>query len=253
MATPGVYVLEYHLVNYRRTWRGSALSSLVIPLLTMLGFGVGVGSYVTGGVDGVAYLDWIVPGLIASTAVQSAIGEATWPVLSFFEWLKVYFAQAAAPLRVADILGGHLAFMVFRVVTSSGAFLVIAALFGALHSWWAPLTLVVSALAGLAVAAPTAAYSATITTDGYLAILVRFAVLPMSLFSGVFFPIDSLPSALRWIAWVLPLSHGVELSRDATLGRPPGWAGLWHLTYLLAWCAAGWWLAHRRFRRRLVV
>jgi hypothetical protein len=31
------YVLEYHLVNYRRTWRSSALSTLVLPLLTMLG------------------------------------------------------------------------------------------------------------------------------------------------------------------------------------------------------------------------
>lgn len=251
--TPGAYVLEYHLVNYQRTWRGSALSSLVIPLLTMLGFGLGVGSYVTAGVDGASYLDWIVPGLMASTAVQTAIGEATWPVLGNFEWRKVYFGQAAAPLRVADILGGHLAFMLVRVLASTSAFLVIAALFGALHSWWAPLALVASALAGIAVAAPTAAYSATITTDSYLAILLRFAVLPMSLFSGVFFPVASLPVALQWVAWALPLSHGVELSRDATLGRAPGWAGLGHVVYLLAWCVAGCWLAHRRFRRRLVI
>jgi lipooligosaccharide transport system permease protein len=251
--TPGAYVLEYYLVNYRRTWRGSALSSLVIPLLTMVGFGLGVGSYVRQGVAGTPYLDWIVPGLIASTAVQSAIGEATWPVLGNFEWLKVYFAQAAAPLRVADILGGHLAFMVFRVLTSAGVFLVIAALFGSLHSWWAPLTLVAAVLAAFAVAAPTAAYSATVTSDSYLAILLRFAVLPMSLFSGVFFPVESLPVLLRGVAWVLPLSHAVELSRDATLGRAPGWAGVWHVAYLIAWCAGGWWIAHRRFRRRLVV
>jgi lipooligosaccharide transport system permease protein len=252
MATPGFYVLEYHLVNYRRTWRSSALSTLVLPLLTMLGFGVGVGAYVSGGVAGLPYLDWIVPGLIASTAVQAAIGEATWPVLSYFAWLKVYFAQAAAPLRVADILGGHLAFMLFRILLSSAAFLAVAGLFGALHSWWSPLTLVVALLTGLAVAAPVAAYAASITSDSYLAILLRFAVLPMSLFSGVFFPVGSLPDPLRWVAYALPLWHGVELSRDAMLGRPPGWAGLGHVLYLLAWCAAGWVLAHRRFRHRLV-
>ncbi|MEU4240834.1 ABC transporter permease [Actinoplanes sp. NPDC026619] len=249
----GAYVLEYHLVNYRRTWRSSALSTLVMPLLTMLGFGVGVGSFVSGGVDGVPYLDWIVPGLIASTAVQAAIGEATWPVLSYFEWLKVYFAQAAAPLRVADILGGHLAFMLFRILSSAAAFLVVAALFGAVHSWWAPATLVVSLLVGLAVAAPAVAYSASITSDSYLAILMRFAVLPMSLFSGVFFPVDSLPVVLRWVAYALPLWHGVELSRDAMLGLAPGWLGLVHVVYLLIWCAAGWTLAHRCFRRRLAV
>ena len=251
--TPGAYVLEYHLVNYRRTWRSSALSTLVMPLLTMLGFGVGLGAYVVGGVDGVPYLDWIVPGLIASTAVQAALGESTWPVLSYFEWLKVYFAQAAAPLRVADILGGHLAFMLFRILLTSTAFLGVAVLFGAVRSWWAPLTLIVSMLVGFAVAAPTVAYSASITSDSYLAILLRFAVLPMSLFSGVFFPIESLPVVLRWVAWALPLSHGVDLSRDAMLGLAPGWIGLWHVLYLLAWCALGWWLAHDRFRRRLVI
>ncbi len=253
MATPGVYVLEYHLVNYRRTWRSSALSTLVLPLLTVLGFGVGVGAYVTGGVDGVPYLDWIVPGLIASTAVQAAMGEATWPVLSYFEWLKVYFAQAAAPLRVGDILGGHLAFMMFRILLSTAAFLLVALLFGVVHSWWAPLVLVVALLVGFAVAAPTAAYGATITSDSYLIILMRFAILPMSLFSGVFFPVESLPEVLRWIAYALPLWHGVDLSRAAMLGTSPGWLGLVQVLYLLLWCAAGWLLALHRFSRRLVI
>ncbi|WP_250036044.1 ABC transporter permease [Paractinoplanes maris] len=246
-------VLEYHLVNYRRTWQSSALSTLVMPLLTVLGFGVGVGAYVSSGVDGVPYLDWIIPGLIASTALQAAVGEATWPVLSYFEWLKVYFAQAAAPLRVADILAGHLAFMLFRILITSVAFLAVAAAFGTLHSWWAPLTLVVSLFVGLAVAAPTVAYAASITSDSYLIILIRFAVLPMSLFSGVFFPVESLPELLRWVAYVLPLWHGVELSRDATLGTSPGWVGVLHAACLVAWCAAGSLLAHSRFRRRLVI
>jgi lipooligosaccharide transport system permease protein len=251
--TAGAYVFEYHLANYRRTWRGSVLSTVVLPLLVMLGFGVGVGSFVSG-VDGVPYLEWLVPGLLASTAAQTAIFESTWPVLSYFEWLRVYFAQAAAPLRVTNILAGHLAFMQFRVVLSAAGFLVVAALFGAVASWWAPLALVVSLLVGLAVAGPTAAYSATVRSDSYLAILMRFAVLPMSLFSGVFFPVESLPLVLRWVAYALPLWHGVALSRDAMLGAPPGWpALLLHLAYLLAWCVAGFWLAHARYRRRLVI
>jgi lipooligosaccharide transport system permease protein len=252
MAAPAYYVLEHHLVHYRRTWRASALNTLVMPLLTMLGFGVGVGAYVRGGIDGVPYLDWIVPGLIASTAVQAAIGESSWPVLSYFEWLKVYFAQAAGPLRVADILSGQLAFIVLRSLLSAAVFLLVAVLFGAVHSWWAPATLLVAMLAGLAVAAPTAAFSATIRTDSYLSVLIRLAVLPMSLFSGVFFPIDRLPELLRLVAYALPLWHAVDLSRAATLGTPPGLTALWHVLYLLAWCVAGCLLAHARFHRRLV-
>ncbi|GGN86514.1 transport permease protein [Actinoplanes lobatus] len=251
--TPSLYVMEYHLVNYRRTWRASVLSSLVLPLLTMLGFGVGVGSYVTGGVEGVSYLQWMVPGLIATTAVQGAIGESTWPVLSCFEWVKTYFAQAAAPLRVADILGGHLAFMLFRVFTSVTAFLLIAALFGALRSVWALAVLPIGLLLGLAAAAPVAAYTASVSTDMYLAILLRFAVLPMSLFSGVFFPVESLPEVLRWVAYALPLWHGVDLSRSATLGLDPGPEAVWQALYLVAWGIAGWFLAHWRYRSRLVI
>ena len=247
------YVLEYHLVSYRRIWRSSVLSSFVLPLLTMLGFGVGVGAYVTGGVDGVPYLDWIVPGLIASTAMQIAIGDSTWPVLGGFEWQKIYFGQAAAPLRVADILDGHLLFIVFRTLTSCAAFLLIATAFGTMHSWWALATLPVAALVGLSVATPTFAYAATIRSDSYLAILFRLGVIPMSLFSGVFFPVESLPEVLKWIAYALPLWHGVDLSRAATLGTAPAWSAAGHILYLALWAAAGWALALRQFRRRLVV
>ncbi|GLZ01317.1 ABC transporter permease [Actinoplanes sp. NBRC 103695] len=246
------YVLEYHLVSYRRVWRGSALSSFLLPLLTVLGFGLGVGAYVDG-VDGVPYLDWLVPGLIASTAMQVGIGEATWPVLGGFEWRRTYFGHAAAPLRISDILDGHLAFVVFRVLTTVSAFLLVAAAFGALHSWWSLAVLPIVALVGLAVAAPTFAYSATIRSEGYLSILMRLGMLPMSLFSGVFFPIDQMPDVLVGLAYALPLWHGVELARLATLGLAPQLPVAAHLLVLAAWIGGGWVLARHRFRRRLVV
>jgi lipooligosaccharide transport system permease protein len=246
-------VLEYNLVGYRRTWRGSALSSFVLPLLTVLGFGLSLGSFVDQGIDGVPYLDWVVPGLLASTAVNTAMGESSWTVLSGFAWIRVYYAQLASPLRVVDILAGHLAYVLVRALINGAAFLLVMAAFGTLHSPWALAALPVTLLVALSVAAPVHAYSASITIDGYLALLFRFAVIPMALFSGAFFPVESLPVGLRALAYVLPLWHGVDLCRAATLGLAPAWSIPGHLLYLAAWSVAGFLLALHRFRRRLVI
>jgi lipooligosaccharide transport system permease protein len=195
----------------------------------------------------------MVPGLVASTALQVAIGESTFPVLGQFHWIKTYFAQAASPLRPGDIVAGQLAYLLFRVLTSVLAFLAVAALFGALHSPWAVATLPVAALLATAVALPTFAYSASITSDSYLALVFRLGVIPMTLFAGVFFPVESLPTVLRWLAYASPLWHAVDLCRGATLGVAPAWSVPGHLLYLTGWAVAGWWLANAAFRRRLVV
>ncbi|MGK5742209.1 ABC transporter permease [Micromonospora sp. URMC 103] len=250
---PALAVFAHYLVGYRRTWRAGVFSSFLLPALTVLGFGVGVGAYVDQGVGGASYLQWIVGGLLASTALQVAIGESTWPVFSNFQWIKTYVAQSAAPLRVADILVGHLAFVLFRVLTSVAAFLLVTGALGALRSPWSVLTLPVAALLALAVAAPTFAYAAAVDSDSWLAMLFRFAVIPMTLFAGVFFPVESLPSVLRWLAYATPLWHAVDLCRAAALGVAPQWSVAGHLLYLGAWLLAGGLLAHRVFRRRLVV
>ncbi|MEU2611108.1 ABC transporter permease [Micromonospora sp. NPDC007271] len=250
---PALAVLAHYLVGYRRTWRAGVFSSFLLPVLTVLGFGVGVGAYVHRGVEGVPYLEWLVPGLIASTALQVAMAESTWPVHSNFKWIRTYHAQVAAPLRIGDILAGHLAFVLFRVLTSAATFVLVTALFGALRSPWAVAVLPVAVLLALAVAAPTFAISAAVPSDSYLALLFRFAVIPMTLFAGVFFPVASLPEALRWLAYATPLWHGVDLCRAATLGVAPQWSIAGHLLYLAAWAAAGWLLARRVFQRSLVV
>ncbi|MDR7278544.1 ABC transporter permease [Catenuloplanes atrovinosus] len=244
---------EFHLAEFARNWRGSVFGSFVVPLLTVVGFGLGVGGYVQGGVDGVSYLHFLVPGLLAATALQIALSEATWPVMANMEWMKTYSAQAATPLRPADVFGGHLLFVLFRVTAGVGAFLLVGAVFGALRSPWAVACLPIGALLGLAVAAPVFAYTVSVPGEVWLSLLMRFAVLPMTLFAGVFFPVDTLPVALRWLAYATPLWHAADLSRAATLGRAPDWSLTGHLLYLALWAAAGTALAAHRFHRRLGV
>jgi len=246
-------VLEYNLVSYRRTWRGSALSSFVLPVLFVLGFGISVGSMVnTGKIGGTSYLSYIAPGMIASTAMQIGIGESTFPVMAKFQWIRTYHSMYAAPLSIGAIVGGDMIFVLLRVVSSCAVFLGVTALFGAAHSWWSLVVPLLAGLIGLAFATPVYALAGTVQDANAFAFVQRFAIIPMSLFSGVFFPVSSLPVVLQWLAYVSPLWHGVVLSRVA-MGVEPGntLADVGHLAYLALWAGAGYWLVLRAFRRKL--
>jgi lipooligosaccharide transport system permease protein len=247
-------VVNYHLVSYRRTWRGSVLSSFVLPVLFVIGFGFSVGSLVnaTGRLGSETYLQFIAPGMIASTAMQVAYGESAWPVLSRFEWMRIYHSMIAAPVTVRDILGGDLVFMTFRIVTTSAVFLAVTAAFGAIQSWWGLLVPFIAALLGLAFAAPMFALSGHVKTGNAFAYVARFMIVPMSLFSGVFFKVSALNHWVRWLAYVSPLWHGVQLCRAATSrDHGPMLAALGHVAYLLLWAVVGMALAYRTFTRRL--
>jgi lipooligosaccharide transport system permease protein len=252
MIHPTYAVFEHQLVSYKRIWRGTVLSSFLLPVLFLLAMGLTVGGYVDrNGALGVRYLDYIAPGLLASTALQVAVGESTWPVMTSFLWQRIYYAMAATPIRVRDIVAGSIGYALLRVLLSAAGFLIVMTAFGAVHSAWAPATLVVAVLIGLASAGPIFAYSASISSDTLFAVLFRFVIIPMTLFAGVFFPVGSMPAPARVLAYVSPLWHGVELARAATLGVAPAW-GVWvHVGVLLLWGTAGCLLAVRQFRRRL--
>lgn len=254
MAHPTLSVLEFDLTGYKRTWRGSALSSFVMPVMFVIGFGISVGRFVDAGgkLGHISYLDYIVPGMIASTGMQVAFGESSWPIMSRFIWIRTYHAMVAAPLRMIDIIAGDLIFVLLRIVTTTAVFLGVTAAFGAVRSWWGLAVIPVAGLLGVAVAAPVFAFAARVETDSYFPLLFRFVVIPMSLFAGVFFPITNLPLVLRWLAYVSPLWHGVVVCREATLGRWELWPTVGHLGYLAAWLVVGVVLAWLSFRRRLV-
>ncbi len=255
--TPALSVFEFDLVGYKRTWRGSVLSSFVLPVLFVLGFGVSVGHFVDAGgkLGQVSYLDFIVPGMLASNALQLGFGESTYQLLSRFQWIRTYHAMVATPLRVGDILAGDLMFLSFRLITTSTVFLAITAIFGGVHSLWAVAVPFVCVLIGLSMAVPIMAYAASIDNDGFFALIQRFLVIPMTLFAGVFYPIDRLPVGVRWLAYLSPLWHGVQVCRAATL---PAFQLSWlaiagHLAYLFAWAATGFLIAVRMYRRKLVL
>jgi len=222
--------------------------------------GVGLGSFVDANsgsasqLGGVSYLQFIAPGLLAITAMQTAISETTYPVMAGFKWQRFYFSMAASPLEVSDIVAGQLAFVATRLALTSGVFIAVLAVFGALaDSWAAPLALAAALLTGLAHAAPMTALSSRLKSESGFALVFRLAVLPMSLFSGAFFPISQLPDSVAWLAYLTPIWHGVDLTRMLTLGTVEWWPAVGHVGYLAAWLVVGWRLAVTGFAKRLAL
>jgi lipooligosaccharide transport system permease protein len=253
MSHPTIAVLEYWLVRYRRSWRSSALTSFVLPVMFLLAMGLSVGRYVDARSHalGVSYVDFIAPGVLAATGLQLAVSESTWPVFDAFSWTRTYHAIQAAPPKVADILRGHLAYVLMRTGVAALGFMLVMLLFGTVHSARFGLALPTAVLLGLAVATPCFAFSASVRQDGMFAVLFRFAVVPMTLFAGVFFPVSSMPLAARVLAYVSPLWHAVELVRAATLGTATAWGVPAHVGVLAGWAVLGYLLALRRFTRKL--
>ncbi|MEO6791236.1 MAG: ABC transporter permease [Ornithinibacter sp.] len=247
-------VMGHHLLVYRRTWRGSIIGRFLSPLFFLLAMGVGLGSLVderAGGVGGVSYLQFIVPGIIAMQAMFLAFTESTYAVMTYIKWNQMYAAMLATPLRVGEVLGGHLAVVGIHLLVATTIFVGVSALFGALVSWWALMAIPVGVLTGLAFAVPLFAFSAHIETDSAFSLVFRFLITPLMLFSGTFFPIDQLPGWMQPFAWVTPLWHGVELARTATLGLAPGAATIGHVVVLTAYVLVGWVLAKWAFTSRL--
>ena len=258
-------VLGYYLISARRYFKVSALSQIGTPVLYLLSLGIGLGGIVdarSGGDSlGTSYLSFLAPALIAATALQIAVGESTYPVLYGFKYQRVYFGMNATPLSADHIASGTLAWIAARAGFSATLYLAVVACFGGIRSVAALLCVPIVVLGAMALAAPIVAFAATIESErGSFAAIFRFLVMPMFLFSGTFYPVNTLPGWAQALAWLSPLWHATELARWVSLGslqlssgvgQASAAALLGHLAILSALTVAGVLLTRWRFRVRL--
>jgi len=248
--------LEFFFTQYRRVWRGTAVTSVVTPVVYLLALGVGLGVFVDRSAElegGISFLEFVAPGLLAATAMQLATFEASFPVLGAIKWDRQYHAMLATPLRVTDIVLGHQAYFAARLLSTTTIYLGVIAAFGAVSSPLGILAIPVGVLVGLSFSCAIAAWAAHTENEVSFIAIFRFVMLPMFLFSGTFFPVEELPTPLEVAAYCTPLYHGVELCRSLTLGTAELLPSLGHLAYLLAVAGAGLAAAHWTYRKRLVL
>jgi lipooligosaccharide transport system permease protein len=256
--TAAARVFEHRALQYRRTFRSSIFGSFLSPALFLAAMGLGLGGYVDAGgnlgFEGLTYIEFLAPGLLAASAMQAAAFEATFPIMGGLVWNRIFHAMHASPIDPRAIALGNLAWIVFRLTLISAVFTLVIVLFGAARSPAVVLAIPAAVLTGLAFAGPIAAFAATQRTAEGFSVIFRFAITPLFLLSGTFFPISSLPEPVQWIAWLSPLYHGVELTRGLAVGTAlqEPLLMLVHAAIVAAMAVGGVILAARLLERRLV-
>jgi lipooligosaccharide transport system permease protein len=254
-----LYVAEHQLRAMRSYGWTIVMTGIGSPVLYLLGLGLGLATFldvpVAFGPDGpVPYVVFVAPALLVTAAVTVSTEEFTYTVMAGFKWRRVFWGMNASPLAPEQVAGGLVLAVMVRMVFVCVAYGALVAVFGALGDPRAVVVLpLLGLLAGLAFGMPLLAFAASLKDDaGQFAAVQRFVFTPMFLFSGTFYPLETLPTWLHWIGWVSPLWHASEIGRVVSYGHPtPGPLVAAHLAVLLMLAAGGWLLARRTFVRRL--
>jgi len=251
-------VAEYRFYSMSK-WMGAVLANGVgNPILYLISVGLGIGALVDSnsggqGLGGVSYLMFVAPALLAAAAIQGVMDEVTFPTMDGFVWDKLFFAINSTSVSSRQIADGVMIVALTRGLFTSGIYLAILVAFGAV-----PLSSVLGLMASSMLAAwgwssIMLAVTARLERDeGYFAIIARFIVAPMFLFSGTFYPLDQMPIFLQPIGWVSPLWHATELGRNLSYGMEVDPIMFWvHIGYLALLGVVGMALTYPKFAERL--
>ena len=251
---PMLRAVEREMRVFSKLWRGTVFSTFLSPVLFLLAMGVGVGGMVderSGGVGGLDYLAFIVPGIMAASAMQTAAGDSLWGIMAGMKWMRFFHGMVSTPLTPADVYAGKVIWTGMRIALSSSVFLSIAAIFGGVLSPLAVLAIPATILTAVAFSACLSAWSATQEVDKNFAVVFRLGIMPLFLFSGTFFPVSQLPDWIEPLSRLSPLYYGVDLCRMFTTGEPRWLDALVNAMVLIVIIAVGWRIGTRTFTKRL--
>jgi lipooligosaccharide transport system permease protein len=228
------------------------------PLFYLIAVGIGIGVLVerssgTDGTNGIKYIAFIAPALLANSAIAAVMDECVFPTIEGFKWRKLFFAQNATPISGRQIAVGVYLAALSRAIFSVSVYYILLLAFDVVDFGLSILLVPIAVLGGGAFGAIILFFAAKIEKDDqFFNILGRLVIMPMFLFSGTFFPLSSMPIYLQPIGWISPLWHATELGREAAFdyGISTLMVGV-HFLFLVTLVITGIVLAMRQFERRL--
>lgn len=198
------------------------LSGFVEPVFYLLSFGFGVGQLIGGVTDGagnpVSYAAYIAPALLATSAMNGAIYDATWNVFFRMHFGKQYQATLATSMGPLDLALGEMAWALLRGLVYAIGFMIVSIPLGLIISPFAIFAIPAALLIAFGFASVGMAITSYMDSINQMS-WISFFMLPMFLFSGTFYPVSVFPDWIQTIVNALPLAQAVNLVRDLMLGN----------------------------------
>jgi lipooligosaccharide transport system permease protein len=216
---------------YKHVYKSTIISNLMDPLIYLVALGFGLGAYVNR-MQGLPYIQFIAPGLIASSVMNAASFETTIDTFVRIHFERVYDAMMATPVTVEDIVIGEMMWATTRSTIYATVMLGVVTALGLTHSWYALFVPFIGALGGMMFAILGLTYTSFLKSIDQSSFYITLFITPLFLFSGVFYPIDALPEIVKTIAFLSPLYHLVEVIRPLVLGQI-GYGILPHLVWVI--------------------
>jgi lipooligosaccharide transport system permease protein len=215
-----------------KTYRVNFIPPLVEPIFYLVGLGFGLGGFVQPQ-EGLPYIVFIAPGLVATSMMFSSFYECTFASFVRMYYQKTFDAIIATPLSLEEVIAGELLWGATKSLINSVIVLGVIFAFGLVSSPLFLLILPLSFLVGLLFSAIAMCFTAIVPNIDSFNYPAFLFITPMFILSGTFFSMTSLPEAARTLANVFfPLTHAVALTRALTVGRLSATL-LLNLTWLL--------------------
>ncbi len=219
LSWPLIYRVFYrNLKVFGKTWKANIMFNFLEPMLYLWAMGFGLGVYVNQ-INGLSYIEFLGPGLIASSAMFSTTYEMTYGSYTRMDQQKIFHGMVATPLSIDDVVIGEIFYGTFKGVLYGTVFFLVVAIFGLVKSPWALLIPLPLALMALAFSILSLIWTSLAPNYDSFSYFFTLFISPMFLFAGIFFPVTNLPLGIRFLPWLTPLYHAVQVIRPLALGQ----------------------------------
>ncbi|HDL19668.1 MAG TPA: ABC transporter permease [Nitrospirae bacterium] len=211
-------VWQRHFTVYTKLYKSSLALNFIEPVMYLVAMGLGLGAFVKE-INGVPYIKFIAPGIVASSAMFAAAYECTYGTYVRMTFQKTFDAILATPVNINDLILGELIWGATKSVLYGTIIIIVISLFGLVDSPLIILTIPFLFTVGLIFAGISVIFTALVPGIDSFNYFFTLFMTPMFLFSGIFFPLDSLPPVVEKIAFFTPLYHLVNIMRSFAAGN----------------------------------